>query len=398
VFLFFYGLERRLLADDSPTEERADLIAEIERLRTIYITNATFDDYSSRLLDFFRAKEFVDFSVDIQEYAAPSIRRTFDQPYSSTLRAGLGACAADGMEVPSTWALAWAESHPAYRQRTAAERCRREFADLFEIKYATQFPNGLYPLCHERKVTIEYRPASASFGRSIVVQSRLPDVTRFEELAAALKDWAMGCAEQLDAYSRYVGRNPEANGSVCAMALLPDTLMQARADRIVPNLRPWLEITLQDSFALVTGRELLEKAGIRHGALLRREAVLLARFLERLGVGMEPDPCFGTAMPITDAPVALFRIEEERASVATTGYLTAVTALNLIVAMKVAETPGRREHDDILESISKTFDLSTGEKLRLRARRAWLLQTGIDLRSLRKPIGRLSLALTHEYY
>jgi hypothetical protein len=391
VFLFLYGLERRLLADDCPPEEEAELIAEIERLRTLYGANPTFDAYAFRLLDFLKAKELDVLWVEIEEHAAPPVQRAWDPPYGSTLRMGLGQCAECFQKVPPSWALAWAESHPAYRQRTAAERCRPEFVDLFQIKYASQFPNGLRLRRHERKIKIEYHPASASFARSIVVQTQVPDVSLFEDLAAALKGWAMGCAEQLDAYSRYVGRNPEAKGSVPAMALLPEALIRTRTDRVVPDLRSWLEITLQDSFALVTGRDFLERAGIRERALPKKDAVLLAQFLERLNVGLEPDPRFGIAMPAADAPVVLFRLEGERTPVARPGYATASTALSLTVAMNVADRPGKMDHDGIFEShILKTFDLSTGEKLRLRARSLWLLQTGVNLRSLRKPIGILS--------
>ena len=142
VFLFFYGLERRLLTDDCPEEEAVELVAEIERLQKIYSRNHAFANYSFRLLDFLRAKELAPFCIDIDQYAAPPVRRLRDQTYASMLRVGLGQCAADGMEVPASWALAWAESHPGYRERTAAGRCRQEFGDLFRAEYQAQFPYG----------------------------------------------------------------------------------------------------------------------------------------------------------------------------------------------------------------------------------------------------------------
>ena len=142
VFLFFYGLERRLLTDDCPEEEAVELVAEIERLQKIYSRNHAFANYSFRLLDFLRAKELASFCIDIDQYAAPPVRRLRDQTYASMLRVGLGQCAADGMEVPASWALAWAESHPGYRERTAAGRCRQGFGDLFRTEYQAQFPYG----------------------------------------------------------------------------------------------------------------------------------------------------------------------------------------------------------------------------------------------------------------
>jgi hypothetical protein len=58
VFLFYYGLERRLLSGECRTHERCDLIAEIERLRTVYGGHSSFSDYSMRLLDFLAAEEY----------------------------------------------------------------------------------------------------------------------------------------------------------------------------------------------------------------------------------------------------------------------------------------------------------------------------------------------------
>ena len=143
VFLFFCGLERRLLADDCPLEEQAELIAEIERLRAVYAQNSDFETYSFRLLDYVRAKDLHRFCVDVAEYPAPPVRRTCDQPYSATLRLGLGYCALDSVGVPAAWALTWAESHPGYRRRTAAERCRSEFEELFDIEYAKRCPSRI---------------------------------------------------------------------------------------------------------------------------------------------------------------------------------------------------------------------------------------------------------------
>jgi hypothetical protein len=46
VFLYFYGLERRLLVDQPPPGEVELLIAEVVRLRGIYSGNGSFDGYS----------------------------------------------------------------------------------------------------------------------------------------------------------------------------------------------------------------------------------------------------------------------------------------------------------------------------------------------------------------
>jgi len=51
VFLYFYGIERRIIADMPADEEILALVAEIERLRSIYSSNGSFGGYSARLID-----------------------------------------------------------------------------------------------------------------------------------------------------------------------------------------------------------------------------------------------------------------------------------------------------------------------------------------------------------
>jgi hypothetical protein len=50
VFLFFYGLERRLLVDRA-MDEAADIIGEVERLLSMYGANRSFDRYARQFLD-----------------------------------------------------------------------------------------------------------------------------------------------------------------------------------------------------------------------------------------------------------------------------------------------------------------------------------------------------------
>ena len=50
VFLYFYGLERRLHLEAPAPEEVQALVAELGRLRTIYAGSRSFDGYSHRLL------------------------------------------------------------------------------------------------------------------------------------------------------------------------------------------------------------------------------------------------------------------------------------------------------------------------------------------------------------
>jgi hypothetical protein len=346
VFLFFYGLERRLLVDECHAEERAELIAEIERLRAIYGRNISFENYSSRLLDFVQATQ-VD---DVCGQAPPPVLRQWDQPYSSTLRVGLGYCAANGMPVPASWALAWAESHPGYRRRTPAERCRREFEELFRIQYASQFPHGCSLYANAPEISFEYQPASASFGGPITGQSDFPDVTLCTEPGTTLKNIAMDCIRQLDAYSRRLGRNGGARESAAALFLLPEALFGTHP--LVADLRRWLDSTLQDSFAVADYRILLDKCSVTASDITKKDHTLLAQFLERLQIGIEPDPRFGPALPELDGKIVLFRLGQDQPTTATTGIFGCLYAAH----PRCRCCNGRRGGDHRRERVARTAD------------------------------------------
>jgi hypothetical protein len=380
VFLFFYGLERRLLVGDCSDDEQTELIGEIDRLRTIYGKNASFENYSARLLDFLQAGQI----EDVCEQASPRVLHKWDQAYSSTLRIGLGYCAANGMPVPASWALAWAESHPEYRQRTPAERCRPEFEELFRIQYARHFPYGCFLHANAPEISFEYQPASASFAGPITAQSDFPDVTLCTEPGTTLKNIAMDCIRQLDAYSRRLGRSAGARESAAALLLLPEPLV--RTHPLVVELRCWLDSTLQDSFALADYRILLDKCSLTASdrAITKKDLTLLAQFLERLQVGIEPDPRFGPALPEPDGKIVLFRLGQDRSENATAGYSAASMLLTLGAAVASADGEVTAEEKERLEQQIGTFDLPEAESLRLRAQTQWFLNGGVRFSFVRK--------------
>jgi uncharacterized tellurite resistance protein B-like protein len=207
------------------------------------------------------------------------------------------------------------------------------------------------------------------------------------EPGMTLKNIAIDCIEQLDAYSRYLGRNPQARESAAALALLPEILF--RTHTVVADLRSWLDSTLQDSLALVDYRILLDKCpGVStNGTLTKRDVTLLAQFLERLNVGIEPDPRFGPALPERDGKVVLFRMGRDGPEKATAGYLAASMLLTLGAAVAIADGDVTAEEKERLERQMRTFDLPAADSLRLRAQAHWLLNGGVRFSFVAKLFG-----------
>ena len=100
VFLFFYGLERRILVDgqasDSSREEIPSLLREIEELLTVYGSNGSFRGYASALLE---AGGLLNRSTPLDELVPRFEHRGWDIPL--TTKMALGAFAEDGNPIPA---------------------------------------------------------------------------------------------------------------------------------------------------------------------------------------------------------------------------------------------------------------------------------------------------------
>jgi hypothetical protein len=172
VFLFFYGLERRLLADARSTlwplaeAERDALQAEILRLVGLYGRHRSFRGYATELL----GAMWMETGACVYERLDPPAEpRAGELPL--LLRLGLGQLVRDGRPIPADWALAWALADPERRPPAAAERRRDELRALFHARYAEAFGEGMVPKLEGRELRIHYRPASGTFGGDFLLSA-----------------------------------------------------------------------------------------------------------------------------------------------------------------------------------------------------------------------------------
>lgn len=101
VFLFFYGLERRVLVDleqdpAAAAGEVEPIAAELERLLGIYGENGSFEGYASRFLEFIRIRHG---AVDLEPETPPTDRTGYELPLP--LRARLGRFALEKQPIPA---------------------------------------------------------------------------------------------------------------------------------------------------------------------------------------------------------------------------------------------------------------------------------------------------------
>ena len=369
VFLYFYGLERRLLVDEqksaSARSEREILLTEVRRLIGIYGTNGSFRGYAEGLLAYMTADD-----AQRRYLSSPPARRHgWEVPFE--LRLGLGQLAADARPVPADWALAWLRLHPEGWLRTPATRCPAEFDEVFTRRYHERYGAGLQVEPGSAVLAESYRPASAGIPAWHRPAGRgLPDVADLSAPLARLREIAGEACDDLDAYSRYLGRHPDSAGTAAALTLLPPGIERA-ADAATQSLLAWADDSLGDSdLVQVTGVDLLTRwsAASPESRPGKSGAALLARVLEGHGLGLEPDVRFGGAAPASHAPVVLFRRAAERVSTPSEEYAAAATVIQFGAA--VAGVDGRvalAEQDFLERRVVEVLGLAQDERLRLRA-------------------------------
>lgn len=395
VFLFFYGLERRLLFDTGagPTalKEVPVIAAEIERLLNLYGDNHSFHNYAANLLDYIWLK-----------FGCPSTRGLYGSSQqtswrmSAGLKIELGELVDAKEPIPDLWALSWFLHHPATSLRTPGRRCRREFRDLFLLRYREKFGAGMRVRPPKKRLTVEYRPATPSLYANTFRAENLdlPDVESLTAPLTKLKGVAETVQDELDAYSRWVGRHEEGK-SLEALALLPAALIPGRLSEDQRAILKPVESRLEDDgdarVALVPVRELIERWPTKkRGTLYKNEAKKLAAFLASVGFGMEPDPRYGGPNPGRSDSVAMYRLaagDDEPGE----PYGWATLLLHLGAAVASADEDFSEEEERLLEGhLEEALELSASERLRLRAHLRWLMSEPPDFRGIRARIKVLS--------
>ncbi len=137
VFVYFYGLERRLIAEKSEQDAGA-ILAEARRLLDIYGDNHSFRNYCGALIE---AGELIFDIAPPGNVISLDMRRGWEIPIG--IRVRLGRKVRDGIAIDSDDALCWALTHPQLYPRTAVSRCFDQFCALWRYRFAERFPDGI---------------------------------------------------------------------------------------------------------------------------------------------------------------------------------------------------------------------------------------------------------------
>ncbi|MBT1536550.1 tellurite resistance TerB family protein [Ralstonia solanacearum] len=390
VFLFFYGLERRILVDaqqDPAARAELPILAEeLRRLLSIYgKKSGSFQGYAGRLLDFVC---FADTPAKLYEQPVPQFEKGYQLPLH--LQLALGQVAADGARVPPHLAFAWAQHEPSFHLRTPAIRCPDAFRRMFELKYAEMCGTGMVLRRNRTKLKLTYTPASSGLrGVDIALSiNDIPDVTVLTAPAKLLHEVVEAATKPLDSYSRLLAKDADAGNSLEGILLLPPVVWPDSARNAVQTLQG----RLVDGLLTLSLQELLTDMGATT-TLAKDKLQAMVRSLESVGIGFEPDILSGAKLPKPDDKVVLFELLPDQPVLRADGpYMAA--ALTLELASSVAAADGDFSASEVAhlhQTVHSWNHLAANQTRRLMAHLQRLRFAPASLASLKKKLEPIEL-------
>jgi len=389
-FVYFYGLERRVLIDG----EDVDLvIPEVIRLLRCYPESGSFNGYLSRFIAFAAAQ------TGLESMTKDVFRLCIEQAslkgYSEDLLAVV-LCwfYQHNLPLPARWAFEVAQQDIRTMRSVVIDRAPEQLMSLFMQKYREQFGDGMMLKVATRERLLEYNPASPTllefhYINAALAPVRIPDVLGIQSQFKSLVQIWRVCIEELRAYRRVVGKGVDITTRE-AYEALP---LELRKDMDHPDAPRWEAVATtharDDGFSLTPLAKLAEIQGFeQRERLTPTQSRALAQTAEDIGLAIAPDARVTGKGYVWTAEVVLFRQEGSVAVQQEVGGYRAATCM-LELGMVIAGADGTIDHEEIARIehfLEDQFRLSSDESRRLKAYGLLLSKNPPSVLSLSKPL------------
>lgn len=377
VFIYFYGLERRILVDNADHQAVAE---EVLRLRKTYSHSRSFQRYSASLLWMIvalSAKQFFLASNILEQVFA-----TTEHWDDESLDRCLAYLYDSGSRLSADWAYLVAKQDRRIQNSVIIRRHEALFRDLFKKKFDQQFPTGLQLKASKRSRPLTYRPASSTLLQTLASADTsrfgdLPNVLGIESQFKPLIEIWNECIDELRAYDK--AHRVDGQLSAAAYEALPPELRQGDHPDFDKWFDLWRECANADGVPIVSLARLAAMKGIaERRTLLKSQCLEMLQTAACIGVGIEPDSrLLGRNYRWGDV-VTLFLLDGEESADAT-AYQGASSLLHL--GLIVAAADGTIDPDEvkrITQHLEDQFNLAPGQSRRLEALRFLLQHTRPD--------------------
>jgi uncharacterized tellurite resistance protein B-like protein len=378
VFVFFYGLERRILVDRKDFEP---VCQELVRLLKIYgpLSNS-FRRYATKLL-----WTTIVLSADQGGITLDSLIKalTLTKPLDQEiLPMYLAYLYQRDEHLPAGLAYVVAERDPRIVRSMLIKRHGKMFKELFKAKYTQQFGRSVKLQLSKQQSKMIYAPASATLARlsrdraiSLVIE--FPNVMGISRQFTPLVEIWSECIDELRAFDKaQIASGGDHVTSAMYEALPPEL---RKGDH--PEMESWSNLLKQ--YAHEDGKTVLPVSGLAQikgmpiaQKLTKRQCLEILQTADMMGFGIEPDARLTGKNYEWNEQVGLFMLEDEDSQKDMTAYFAASILLRLGLSVAGADgdiNPQELEH--ITQHLEKEFDLSINQTRRLEELRHLLLTT-----------------------
>jgi len=387
VFIYFYGLERRILVDATESEvsdsEFIEIFNELKRLRSIFGSSNSFKNYSTRLIELMSFTRSDVVSISEQEISFSGDSLLFKLRLATTVE--------EGQPLPADLSLSWVKFFPEYSLRTPARRCDEEFSLLFKQRYIERFGSGLTVKPNKTRLKLGYYPASSTLRGIELEQQDLPDPSVLKAPVKKLIALADSCTDELDAYSRYLGKKGTSREDIAAIMLLPDEISSDSSTSIINGFREWADQKIKSEKGLVLVSDFWSHTGTPFpDKLNKKEIELIQNLTKKAGYGVVPDPRYHHIKPSPNGYMVLFEgghgefFEPSKAF----NYVGMALRLGAMVA-QIDLAIDDSEINVLNKLIDHETKLSPTDKISLHAYLTWCLNTPSNMVGLKGRIEKL---------
>ena len=390
VFIYFYGIERRITVDSlkqgiDDTEFKA-LFDEVLRLKGIYGGSRSFSSYATRLLEIMcLLRPHVVSDPELEEKP---------QRDSLLFKHRLASTVDDGKPIPAELALAWVRFYPDYNLKKPARRCSYEFNHMFKLLYSKKYGDGIIVKPNKRRLRVDYYPASPSLRGISLPQQDLPDPSNLKGPINKLIAIADECISKLDAYSRYLGKQGTSRTDIEAVLLLPDELNDLSATQGLEEFKKWADDVISTRKGLADVGEFWAYTKLPLPSKInKKEAEIIQNLSEKAGYGVAPDTRYHHAKTSIDGKLVLFpeghgKYFEPSKAFSEVGMALRLGAMVATIDSHVAQA----ELSLLTQLIDHDTNLSPTEKQSLHAYLIWRLNTPPNIKGLRTRLETLGTA------
>lgn len=388
VFIYFYGLERRLLIDH---QDHESIFSETSRLLGIYSESNSFRRYAVQLLC--AASALAPEHARLDRAALVTALSNSGYAHEELLQSCLAYFYKQQLPLPVDIAFVVARSDRRTSQSVIIRRHVEEFRKLFDAKYRERFGEGMKLRASKRPLRMPFRPASATLSRYFSndhsILPELPNVMGITSQFKPLVSIWESCIEELRSFSRAARTADEGEITAEMYEALPSGLRAGEH----PSTESWLQIKNQhaeeEGWSLAPISAFAQQRGIGVTArLTKAECEQLLTTADSIGIGIEPDARLTGAKYAWDELVAVFFLQDDGGE-DMSPYLAAATMLRL--ALTIADADGSIDEEElafIADHLESQFDLTEGQSKRLDQLRHLLVQTKPSAAGVRKMLER----------